>query len=219
MYKKLLCALTFLSGSFLAAQLSQVAHFQIKNVTVHIMQGNITQIKNIGAIVNAANPQFANGGGVCGAIFQAAGVKELSDYTQSEFKKDATPGQVEISPSFNLSQQNINFIIHAVAPDKTKGHTNMRDLCAAYQNSLLLAAKNNLPSVAFPLLGAGYYGWTTFESAFTFFMALMVTPVPTYLTDIYLVAYTSEDIEPIKKAQQYIYAQCIAATKKSNPYS
>lgn len=44
-----------------------------KNLKVQVMQEDITKLKDVDAIVNAANSKLMKGGGVCGAIFKAAG--------------------------------------------------------------------------------------------------------------------------------------------------
>ena len=46
--------------------------------TLKIVHGSITDL-DVDCIVNAANDKLQHGGGVCGAIFKAAGAKELQD--------------------------------------------------------------------------------------------------------------------------------------------
>ena len=123
---------------------------------IEIVVSNIENM-NVDAVVNAANSELRQGGGVCGAIFKAAGSKELQAACK-EIGRCAT-GKAVITPGFNLQA---NYIIHAVGPDfrvfglfeKDKD----RKLYECYQESLKLAEKNNCVSIAFPLISSGIYG-------------------------------------------------------------
>ena len=59
-----------------ASATSPVVSTTINGVTIRIEKGDITR-STAQAIVNAANPQLQAGGGVCGAIFAAAGLEQL----------------------------------------------------------------------------------------------------------------------------------------------
>ncbi|MBR0288645.1 MAG: macro domain-containing protein [Selenomonadaceae bacterium] len=119
-----------------------------------ILNADITTLK-VDAIVNAANTQLAAGGGVCGAIFRAAGYREL----QAACDKLAPiqTGEAVITPGFNLPAK---FIIHTAGPIWRGGNFGEENLLrSCYTNSLKLAAENNLQSVAFPLISSGIYGY------------------------------------------------------------
>ena len=119
-----------------------------------ILSADITRLK-VDAIVNAANVQLAAGGGVCGAIFRAAGRREL----QAACDKLAPiqTGEAVITPGFNLLAK---FIIHTAGPIWRGGRFGEENLLrACYTNSLKLAAENNLRSIAFPLISSGIYGY------------------------------------------------------------
>jgi O-acetyl-ADP-ribose deacetylase (regulator of RNase III) len=119
-----------------------------------VVVGDLTQMKT-DAIVNAANSSLTMGGGVCGAIFQAAGVKELTQACQAIGQ--CPTGQAVITPGFNLAAK---YIIHTVGPVWSGGQNNESDLLAnCYQNSLKLAFLNNCQSIAFPLISAGIFGY------------------------------------------------------------
>ncbi len=123
---------------------------------VDIVQGDITRIE-ADAIVNAANSELAMGGGVCGAIFRAAGVDELSRACQ--VIGHCHTGSAVITPAFGISQA--KHIIHAVGPVYSRyAPDEARELLrSAYRSAILLAAENDCRSIAFPAISTGIYGY------------------------------------------------------------
>ncbi len=120
--------------------------------TIEIRIADITDLSTE-VIVNAANEDLAEGGGVCGAIFQAAGRKKLREACEKIGHCDT--GSAVITPEFGLKAK---YIIHAVGP---RWHGKVQDeelLYSAYSRSLKLAAENGCRSVGFPLISAGIYG-------------------------------------------------------------
>ena len=123
-------------------------------MALKILSADITRLE-VDAIVNAANTNLLAGGGVCGAIFRAAGRREL----QAACDKLAPiqTGEAVITPGFNLPAK---FIIHTAGVIWRGGqHGEENLLRACYINSLTLAAEHNLQSVAFPLISSGIYGY------------------------------------------------------------
>ncbi|MEO0858960.1 MAG: macro domain-containing protein, partial [Bacteroidota bacterium] len=130
-----------------------------------VWQGNITRLK-VDAIVNAANKTLAGGGGVDGAIHRAAGPKlkeaclVLSEVSPSV---RCPVGEARITEGFKLPAQHV---IHAVGPVWRGGDDGERELlAAAYRNSLALAAKHELATIAFPAISTGAFGFPTHEAA------------------------------------------------------
>lgn len=122
-------------------------------MSIEIQKISITDV-NTDAVVNAANEGLWAGGGVCGAIFKAAGKKELQDACNAIGHCDT--GSAVITPGFNLSK----YIIHAVGPVWHGGsHREPQQLYGAYRAALRLAAENNCKSIAFPLISAGIFGY------------------------------------------------------------
>lgn len=119
-----------------------------------LIQGDITQLQ-VDAIVNAANCELKQGGGVCGAIFKAAGAQAMQKAC-SELAPIETGG-VAITPGFALFSK---YVIHTAGPVWTGGTRQEEELLTScYRNALLLAHKENLQSIAFPLISAGIYGY------------------------------------------------------------
>ena len=101
---------------------------------IYIIQKGITNF-DTDAIVNAANSHLAEGSGICGAIFSAAGSAELTKACKAIGYCDT--GNAVITPGFNLDAK---YIIHAVGPKWVDGkHGEPSKLYDAYKNSLELA--------------------------------------------------------------------------------
>jgi O-acetyl-ADP-ribose deacetylase (regulator of RNase III) len=121
--------------------------------TLEAAQGDITR-EAVDAIVNAANSGLARGGGVCGAIFSAAG-PEL-DGACAELGGCPT-GDAKATPGFRLPAR---WIIHAVGPVWRGGDNGEPDqLASAYRRSLVVADELGARSVAFPAISTGIYGY------------------------------------------------------------
>jgi O-acetyl-ADP-ribose deacetylase (regulator of RNase III) len=112
------------------------------------------------AIVNAANTNLKMGGGVCGAIFRAAGIEEL--------ERACTPlapiktGEAVITPGFSLRAK---YIIHTAGPVYTDGNSGEAELLhACYHNALTLAKEQGITSISFPLISSGIFGYPRDEA-------------------------------------------------------
>ena len=107
------------------------------------------------AIVNAANTKLLPGGGVCGAIFKAAGILPLALACRKI--GSCAVGSAVMTKGFKLKAK---AIIHTVGPVYGKDPANQERLLGdCYRNSLRLAAENGFESIAFPLISSGIYGY------------------------------------------------------------
>jgi O-acetyl-ADP-ribose deacetylase (regulator of RNase III) len=119
-----------------------------------IIKGDITKVK-ADAIVNAANTELAMGGGVCGAIFKAAGAIDLQKACQN--LSPINTGEAAITGAFALSAK---YVIHAAGPIyRGGGHGEEALLRLCYTNSLDMALRHGCKSIAFPLISSGIYGY------------------------------------------------------------
>lgn len=119
---------------------------------IKLVNGDITKIPEVEAIVNAANTSLEMGGGVCGAIFRAAGndlIKECKEIG------GCNTGEAVITKGYNLSNE---YIIHTVGPKYSTGKNGEAEkLASAYYESLKLAKKNGIRKIAFPSISTGIY--------------------------------------------------------------
>lgn len=129
----------------------------IKQVKLRIIQGDITQ-QSTDAIVNAANSSLMGGGGVDGAIHRAGGPAILDECKQIVARQGRLPtGKAVMTTGGNLKAK---YVIHTVGPIWHGGNSGEPELLAsAYHESLKLATKNKLNSIAFPSISTGAYGY------------------------------------------------------------
>ena len=117
------------------------------------VRGDITA-ETTDAVVNAANTALARGGGVCGAIFAAAG-PALDDACAA--LGGCATGDAKPTPGFALPAR---FVIHAVGPVWQGGEAGEPGLLArAYRRSLEVADEIGAASVAFPAISTGIFGY------------------------------------------------------------
>ncbi len=131
----------------------------VDGVTIEVVQGDITAQDDIDAIVNAANAQLESGGGVAGAIHQAAGsglVEEARPLAPIE------PGEAVITGGHDLPNRHV---IHALGPVYGQDQPEAELLANCYRNSLALAEEHGIESVAFPALSTGVFGYPAEEAA------------------------------------------------------
>lgn len=124
---------------------------------IKLLQGDITKME-IDAIVNAANSSLMGGGGVDGAIHRAGGPAILAECREIVARQGrCETGQAVITSGGNLPAK---YVIHTVGPVWRGGNNNEAGLLQnAYLNSLNLAVKNGVETIAFPNISTGVYGF------------------------------------------------------------
>lgn len=121
---------------------------------IEILRADITTLR-VDAIVNAANPALAGGGGVDGAIHRAAGPELARAATALA---PCPTGDAVITPGFRLPAR---FVIHTVGPVWSTGMAGEPELLrSAYERSFAVALQEgSIRSIAFPAISTGVYGF------------------------------------------------------------
>jgi O-acetyl-ADP-ribose deacetylase (regulator of RNase III) len=131
----------------------------VDGITIETVPGNIADDEQLTAVVNAANAQLRTGGGVAGAIHDAAGpnlARECRELAPIE------PGEAVITSAHDLPNK---FVIHTLGPvygeDRPEDHL----LARCYRNSLRRAIEHDVDSIGFPAISTGAFGYPSEEAA------------------------------------------------------
>lgn len=127
--------------------------FEVSDVTLEVVQGDIASQTDIEAVVNAANAQLRTGGGVAGAIHRAAGpglTDETREYAPIE------PGEAVITGGHDLPNDHV---IHCLGPRWGVDSPADELLSRCYDRALELAENQGLESIAFPAISTGAFDY------------------------------------------------------------
>ena len=148
-----------------------------------IVHRDITQMAT-DAIVNAGNSALRQGGGVCGAIFAAAGARELA--AACDKIGHCAVGEAVATDGFRLPAK---YILHTVGPLWRGGDSGEEELLrSCYRNCLRLADSMRLKSIAFPLISSGIFGYPK-DQAFSVAMSEIESYLKTGNLQVYLVLF------------------------------
>lgn len=148
----------YASGALKAATTAAKPPSAAINAKVGILQADITKMQ-VDAVVNAANTALRGGGGVDGAIHRAAGPELLAECRQVG---GCPVGESRITQGYKLPASHI---IHTVGPVYRQKSRDEPLLRSCYKESLDLAAKHGLKSIAFSGISTGVYGYPSRDAA------------------------------------------------------
>ena len=130
---------------------------------LELAMGDITE-EETDAIVNAANSSLLGGGGVDGAIHDAAGPQLLAECRKvREQRGPLPPGQAVATPAGNLKAR---YVIHTVGPVWQGGTVNEPQILeSCYCNSMNEANRLGCQSISFPSVSTGAFGYPMGQAA------------------------------------------------------
>jgi O-acetyl-ADP-ribose deacetylase len=168
-------------------------------ITIECVQGNITEQPDMDAIVNAANAELMPGGGVAGAIHDAAGPGLA---TECKPLAPIRAGQAVITGAHNLPNKHV---IHCLGPVYGVDHPEAKLLASCYRSALNLAETYGLKSIAFPAISAGVFGYPLEQAAEVSLSAVRAFNSYEHLQRIRFVLWSEKDLIVFKQMLQRVF--------------
>jgi O-acetyl-ADP-ribose deacetylase len=170
-----------------------------------VLTGDITRVE-VDAIVNAANEWMLGGGGVDGAIHDAAGPDLLAACRSVPEVRPGIRcpvGEARITPGFRLPSK---FVIHTVGPRWRGGEKGEPDMLAkCYRSCLTLAVESNVTSIAFPAISTGAFAYPAVDAArIAIRECLVFLEADPSIERIVLVAFGGADTVALRKAAREV---------------
>lgn len=113
----------------------------------------IKNAKNVEAIVNPTNKYMDYGSGVCGAIYDKAGVTQLENYCHNKWYKEMEVNEIRITTGFALLKE----IIHIYCPRYYEEQDPILKLKESYLKLFEIIKQEKYESVIVPSLGTGFH--------------------------------------------------------------
>ena len=163
---------------------------------IQIVRGDITDL-DVDAIVNAANSSLMGGGGVDGAIHRKGGPRILEEcrrIRREEWPDGLPSGKAVATTGGRLKAK---FVIHTVGPIwRGGGMHEAQTLADCYRNSLGIAKKLGLRSVAFPSISTGAYGYPIQEACGIALSTVKgLVEEEAWPADVYFVLFSGSDLD------------------------
>ncbi|MCC5846807.1 MAG: macro domain-containing protein [Verrucomicrobia bacterium] len=157
---------------------------------------------DVDAIVNAANTQLRSGGGVDGAIHDAAGPELLR---ACRALKGCKVGRVKMTEGYDLPAK---YVFHAVGPQWEGGsHREHQLLASCYRETLSLAKKEGLQTIAFPCISTGVYGFPLEDATIIAFREIISFIESNEAPEtVYLCPFTDEEAQAYRGVRELCLA-------------
>ncbi|MGN0797142.1 MAG: macro domain-containing protein [Christensenellales bacterium] len=163
---------------------------------LQIKKGSVLEA-DADVIVNAANEQLQAGGGVCGAIFKAAGHAELQ--RECDAIGGCKTGHAVLTNGYRLGKH----IIHAVGPQYRGTLDDAKKLRDTFLNCLIIADSNGFKSIALVPISAGIYGFPLDKCALIAIKTILSFQADN-IEECYIYCYSDKEYEVFCQALEIV---------------